>query len=270
MHQGGKNVFMEDWMNQTLSKRWLLDAAFFTGFLACFFIDLTGVGLHQWLGIAAGAVAAVHLASHQKWVNVITGRFFGKTSRRARLYYLVDALLLAGFALMVGTGLGISTWLGLSPGAYDAWRAAHVLVSVASLLLVVLKIGLHAGWILAVGRKLFASLAGSPGTPAIAPVSGPPGRRAFLKLMGGVGAVSLLVASLSLQGLAQDGQLTTTEIETGDAQAPSRGRFRASAAFSASGVCAAQCGRRCAFPGRCRRYVDQDTNGRCDLGECQG
>lgn len=31
-------------MNVTLQKRWLVDAALFAGFLACFFLDLTGVG----------------------------------------------------------------------------------------------------------------------------------------------------------------------------------------------------------------------------------
>jgi len=33
-------------------------------------------------------------------------------------------------------------------------------------------------------------------------------------------------------------------------------------------ACQVRCSKGCAFPGRCRRYVDQNGNGLCDLGEC--
>lgn len=32
--------------------------------------------------------------------------------------------------------------------------------------------------------------------------------------------------------------------------------------------CQVRCSKGCAFPGRCRRYVDSNGNGLCDLGEC--
>lgn len=33
-------------------------------------------------------------------------------------------------------------------------------------------------------------------------------------------------------------------------------------------ACQVRCSKRCSFPGRCRRYVDQNGNKLCDLGEC--
>ena len=36
----------------------------------------------------------------------------------------------------------------------------------------------------------------------------------------------------------------------------------------AMAACQVRCSKGCAFPGRCRRYVDQNGNGLCDLGEC--
>jgi hypothetical protein len=126
-------------MKDTLQKRWLVDAALLIGFLICFFLDLTGLALHQWLGIAAGALAAYHLLSHTNWVKAVTRRFFGKTSAQARLYYLIDALLLTGFAGMIGTGLVISTWLNLSLASYAAWHTVHFLSAILTLLVTVLK-----------------------------------------------------------------------------------------------------------------------------------
>lgn len=33
-------------------------------------------------------------------------------------------------------------------------------------------------------------------------------------------------------------------------------------------ACQVRCSKKCSFPGRCRRYVDQNGNNLCDLGEC--
>jgi len=252
-------------MNTKSQKRWLVDAALFAGFIACFFLDLTGVALHQWLGLAAGIVAVYHLLTHGSWVSAVARRFFGRTSGRARLYFLIDALLLAGFTGMVVTGLVISTWLDLSLAAFGTWYAVHVLSSLATLLVLVLKIGLHAQWILAVGKKLFAGVSVQPMTPEPAP-----GRRAFIKLMGGVGVASLLAASQTFRSLAQSGEAgANTASSTTEGTSTLTKTLPSLSSASTSSICSVQCGRRCSYPGHCRRYVDQNSNGRCDLGECQ-
>ncbi len=32
--------------------------------------------------------------------------------------------------------------------------------------------------------------------------------------------------------------------------------------------CVVRCPNGCSYPGRCRRYIDGNNNGKCDLGEC--
>ena len=46
-------------MNTKQKTRWWVDAVLFAGFIATFFLDLTGVELHQWLGIFGAALAAL-------------------------------------------------------------------------------------------------------------------------------------------------------------------------------------------------------------------
>lgn len=260
---------LKERMYTSLQKRWLVDAVLFTGFLSCFFLDLTGVGLHQWLGLAAGAVAAYHLLSHWSWVSAVSRRFIGKTSAQARLYLLIDALLLAGFSGMIVTGLVISTWLDLSLAAYATWRAVHIVASVETLLVLVLKIGLHGRWILAVGKQLFGRQAAHRGMSG-AHAAGD--RRAFIKLMAGIGAASLLAISQPFQNANAnadaDELASASETVAEEASTSTTTRSTGSSASSTSG-CVLQCGRRCSYPGHCRRYVDQNSNGRCDLGECQ-
>ncbi len=258
-------------MKDTLQKRWLLDAALLIGFLTCFFLDLTGVALHQWLGIAAGALAAYHLLSHSDWVEAVTRRFFGRTSAQARLYYLIDALLLFGFTAMIGTGLVISTWLNLSLAVYAAWRTVHVLSAILTLLIAVLKVSLHQGWIVSVGRRVRApARAAQPANvPQRQPAVQSMNRRAFLQMMGVVGIASLLAFSQGVQGLAATsdaqsasatGATSTTGLSTGGG------------ASSSGSSCTVRCKRGssggCSFPGNCHNYRDTSGTGRCDLGEC--
>ena len=50
---------------------WLLDATLFGGFLAALWLDLTGVAVHQWLGVAVGLIAGYHLWKHWSWVKAV-------------------------------------------------------------------------------------------------------------------------------------------------------------------------------------------------------
>ena len=259
----------------TQKNRWLLDATLFTGFLVCFFLDLTGLSLHQWIGVIGGTAAAYHLVTHWNWVSAVMERFFGHTSNQARIYYLIDAVLLFGFTTIIGTGLVISTWLNLSLTNYAAWHTVHILASITTLAALVLKIGLHAGWIITAARKIFTSPI--PQSRAVAPVAASSGmyRRDFLKLMGVVGIASLLAMSSSVQSLqaASETQEDTSSTASSTNSVttnvhPSTGSGVSSSSQSSS-ACSVLCGRGCSYPGHCRRYTDSNSNGRCDLGECQ-
>jgi len=289
-------------MNSTQKKRWFLDATLFIGFLGCFFPDATGVVLHQVLGIAAGLAAGTHLLTHWSWVCSVTQRFFGKTSSRARLYFTIDALVMAGFFTILATGLVISTWVNLSLTNYAAWQTVHIAASISTLVLLVLKIGLHARWIAATARKVFAPRVVQTQEPIPALATTGMTRRDFLKVMGAAGAVSMIALSSSAKGLLnalgefEDAGSSTPAASNITTAAPSTSTpagvvsntpaplssssastgsstitlqsGNSAASINNSSTCIVRCNRGCSYPGKCRRYVDSNGNGLCDNGEC--
>jgi hypothetical protein len=285
---------------------WIVDAVLFTAFLLCFWMDLSGLALHQWLGIAAGVLAGYHLIAHWSWVTSITGRL-KRTPGRTRTYYLLDIGLAAGFAVILISGLGMSTWLALPLPNYLAWKNWHVISSVATLALAALKIALHWRWVVTVAKRHI--LAPRPMTrPQLAQstTASQPTRREFLKLMGVVGAAAALGIASGLQALGQsfaqvsaapldetaappDAPLATPQPDDVSVNVSSASPSPTPLAVpqaaptgipqviptaqptpipTAAQSCVARCPNRCSYPGRCRRYVDTNRNKLCDLGEC--
>ncbi len=210
------------------SKNWLIDAALFGGFIVLFFLELTGLALHQWLGIAAGALAAYHLAAHWSWVKGVAQRFFGRATWEARLYLLVDTLLFSGLAAIVLSGVVISSWLNLpTNNVYLALSTFHIVASQATLLLIVFKIAIHWEWIVKTTRRLFArpvATGAGESVSARARVAAPElGRRDFIRLMGVVGGVAAFSLFRTTRPLAEAAVqlLSAPPVEAGDiAEAP--------------------------------------------------
>lgn len=259
-------------MQSTQKSRWLVDAALFTGFILAFLLDLTGLIVHQWLGLAVFALAAYHLFDHDSWVTSITRRFFGKLAARSRFYYLLDAALMVGFITITVTGLIISSWLNLLLAGYDAWLFVHIAASIATLLVTVLKLALHWRWIVLVTKNIFTGQSVLAQLPAAGPAL--VGRREFvrrrdfIRLMGVVGIGSTIALASSIKSLRAG---INTESSAAAANSSSISQSSASAASSSastSSTCSVRCRKGCAFPGRCRKYVDTNSSGRCDLGEC--
>jgi hypothetical protein len=251
-----------------IQNKWLIDAGLFAGFMILFWLDLTGVALHQWLGVAIGVLVVYHLVTHWKWVTTVTQRFFKHTSQQARLFYLVDAGLGTGFMLILATGLVISTWLSLSLGIYAAWKNVHILSSISTLLLLLVKIGVHWRMIVQAARKtIFSPQDAAPNTQPTQSVQVlASGRRDFIKLMGVVGAASLLAV-----GSALDEIEAASSSEESSAQLTSVQDSTSSTVLDGSSTttaCSVRCPRGCGYPGHCQRYTDSNGNGRCDFGEC--
>lgn len=213
-------------MNNNQQKHnWLIDAILFSGFLVCTILDLTGVVIHQWLGVAIGLLAFYHLLRHWSWIKCVTKRFIGKTSNQARRYYVIDAGLLLSFLVLLITGLVMSTWLNLELPAYLTWYDVHVGATLAALVCLLAKIGLHWRWIVKVTRQTIEPEAQPALHPATLPVTlrpvcaqpvkvpGEIDRRDFLKLMGVVGLASVLASlnalSIGESTLAQAAAETT-------------------------------------------------------------
>jgi hypothetical protein len=258
---------------------WWIDMLLFIGFLVAFFLSLTGVELHQWIGIFGGLLAAYHLLAHWDWVNSVKRKIFGTTPRNVHLRFILDSIMLAGFALIVGTGLVISSWLNISLSDYGGWLSVHILASIITMLVLLVKLGMHWRWISKTARDTFSQ----PTLPAIKPAmlqTVPIERRSmdrhdFLKVMGVVAGGSLLALMSATKSLAiiQSGENSTiSQTSTSDSTAwysHRTGILQSSSTItSTESSCSIQCGKRCSFPGHCRCYTDANNNNRCDFGEC--
>jgi hypothetical protein len=248
---------------------WIVDAVLFTGFLMTFFLDITGLAWHQWLGVFLGVLALVHLQIHWNWVAAVTRRFSGKTSRQSRLYYLLDWTILLSFLLIGFSGLWISTWLDLNLKNYLFWKDFHVYSSITSLALILIKIAVHWRWIVKTARVYFGlwknpapvgSAAGTSGRTQ----NGSLNRREFLQLMGLAGAASLLSAA----NLVDFSQAAGQSILENQTTAPSLPDTPVNNSGGPVGTCQVICDQGCTYPGQCRHYIDQNNNGVCDLTEC--
>ena len=183
-------------------KNWIIDIFLLVGFLISFYLELTGVILHQWIGVALMVLGFVHLLVHWDWVKAVTIRFFNGKNPRNRWYYLIDLLIMLGFVVIVETGLVISTWFNLALNNYVAWLDIHIYASITTLALTVLKVGLHWRWVVTTTKKMFSfskqPLIRPVLTPALVPVrvnAKNMERREFLSVMGVVGLGSLLAVS---------------------------------------------------------------------------
>lgn len=275
------------------------------GFLLAFFPNLTGLDLHQIGGSVLGALAVYHGWVHRRWIASIASRLGEATAVRGQLYWLLDAALAAGFVAIVGTGLLISTWVGYAGAYLDLLIDVHVIGSLLTLALVLVKVATHWRWFVrwtvrdAVRRPL--------GTAPARGANHGPSRRAFLGLMGTVGlaAVAAGLSGLnrfSQQAVAQTSgaiadtaaspaaagtatpaaaaataaSTTTTETAAATSEATATATTTATAtatstaqtAASAVTACRVRCNRGCSYPGHCRKYADANGNGLCDLGEC--
>jgi len=121
-------------------------------------VALTGLALHEWLGIAFIAVLVLHLLLHWQWITGATLRWLRSLSWKVRLTYLVDAVLFITMTLVIFSGLMISEvalpLMGLTTSRNFAWRAIHSASSNGVLVLVSLHIALNWRWIVAVTQRL--------------------------------------------------------------------------------------------------------------------
>ena len=252
-------------MNKKQTKRWWLALILFSGFLLSFFLNLTGIELHQWLGLLVGGLAMCHLLRHWEWVEAVSQRIFMKTSGKARLYYLLDAALFLGFSVILSTGILISTWLSQDVSGTPLLNI-HILSSILTLAVTLIKLAAHWKWLGSTTRSIFKRSNVTVG-PQLSPTQTDHlNRSEFVKVMGAVSLASLIAltsASRSLQLLKGDETSQTTLVSASTGTDTSQ-----SQSHSSSSACSIRCGKRCSYPGHCRRYTDTNNNGRCDLGEC--
>ncbi|HIW76479.1 MULTISPECIES: DUF4405 domain-containing protein [Gordonibacter] len=117
---------------------------------------LTGIALHEWLGLALAAVFFVHVVVHVDWiVDTIKGSLAAHSW--AHLGNLVlDALILIAFVVCTVSGLLVSGAVlpafGFFADDYYFWDPLHAISAKALLALLLVHVVVHWRW--------FASLMG--------------------------------------------------------------------------------------------------------------
>ncbi len=136
----------------TRTNLWI-DAAIFIGFLVALEPNLTGITIHEWLGVALGAALIVHAALHWDWVIEVAIRFLRRLFRASQLNFVVDLLLFTAFVLVMLSGIMISRSvllvLGIRVAASSSWRFLHSWSADVTLILAGLHFALHWKWIVA-------------------------------------------------------------------------------------------------------------------------
>jgi len=115
--------------NRTL-RLFAVDAFVFALFVVVVNVPLTGLAIHEWLGILIAVAMIVHILQHANWVATTTRRFLSATSLQNRVNYLLVVGIFIGFVSIIASGLLISEvalpWLGITPGGGAFWFWLHL------------------------------------------------------------------------------------------------------------------------------------------------
>ena len=89
-------------------KNLFLDLGILGLFLTIIEPSITGISLHEWIGVAFAGTIIVHLLLHWKWIVTIGRKFFKKLLHVSRVKFLVDLLLFIAFTTVMMSGIMIS------------------------------------------------------------------------------------------------------------------------------------------------------------------
>ena len=157
-------------------KNFGLDIVLFLAFIVAANMHLTGLAIHEWLGILFGGLLVYHLLLHWSWIVGVGKRLVSKLPAMERLKYAVDILLFVNMVVVVATGIWISEvamgQIGVSFGANMIWRQLHTLSADLVLWLVALHLALNWRWVTNTAKRyLWQPVTGlfSRATPAFTP-----------------------------------------------------------------------------------------------------
>jgi hypothetical protein len=280
-----------------------LDIALTVVFLVSLKPFMTGMALHEWLGLALGVGLAVHAALHWHWILGITSKLFGKLPTKTRVYYALDATLLVAFTTITITGILMSRVVlplfGLQGISVFPLPLVHEWASYVTLALLGVKLALHWAWIKNTVKRQLGGMrdllsrgrAINPQSPALVPVAVEQreaaqkiSRRRFLV----IGCSAVCIAALACINKNQQAQgdpiaALTDVVSVDDTSMTTANTSAVTATAEPSATATAvptvavtsqQVTTRCPrgmvndpYPGRCHHYVDQNGNGICDLSE---
>lgn len=129
----------------------IVDSLLVVAFVLVMDVPLTGVPIHEWLGIVLAVGLVTHVAQHTTWILTATRRILTSASVRTRINVLMTMGLFVGFVSIIASGLLISEaalpFLGIEPEAGDFWLWLHLASVSWALWLTALHVALNWKWL---------------------------------------------------------------------------------------------------------------------------
>jgi len=151
------------------AKLFLLEALLFAAFVIAIDLPLTGLEIHEWLGIALAIALIVHIIQHAGWIASTTRRFVTTASFHNRVNYLLMVGLFVGFTSITVSGLVIShfalPFIGVDPPGGWFWHWLHVWSAEWMIWLIAIHFGVNWAWVVSASKRLFGRVfVGTGGT----------------------------------------------------------------------------------------------------------
>jgi hypothetical protein len=161
-------------------KLFLVDMTLLVVFLLVMNVPLTGIAIHEWLGIAIGVAAITHLVQHGDWIATTTKRIIERTSFRNQLNYWMMVALFFGFVTIIVSGVVISEaalpWLGITTKASTFWLWLHLVSVNWVMALTAVHVAMNWKWIASTTVRVYKKLARLPPVASARSSAGSPAR----------------------------------------------------------------------------------------------
>lgn len=136
----------------------LLDIIMTICFVCIMKIKITGMNLHEKLGISILILVCIHLILNYKWIKGVTGKLFDKNMKPiVKISYCLNVLLCLLILLIVISGIMISVTIftHISTENRLLWANVHKIASLLAFICISIHVGMHWRFIMAGFKKGF-------------------------------------------------------------------------------------------------------------------
>ncbi|MEA2001661.1 MAG: DUF4405 domain-containing protein [Actinomycetota bacterium] len=146
---------------------YVVDAILLVSFVLLMDVPLTGLAVHEWLGVVIGVGIVTHSVQHAAWMLNTSRRMLKGASLQNRIHYLMMVALFVGFLTAVLSGFMISEvvmeFIGIDTVVAPFWTWLHLVSVQAVLWLTALHVALNWKWVVRTSKRFL----GKSNQPAV-------------------------------------------------------------------------------------------------------